>query len=61
MGVMMLAAGKGATVTIETDGPDEAEATPRRGLIADRFGEWLTRTECRSEQTDSSERGRDRS
>ncbi|MDD2914654.1 MAG: HPr family phosphocarrier protein [Gallionella sp.] len=26
MGVMMLAAAKGATVGIETDGPDEAEA-----------------------------------
>ncbi|HWQ39254.1 MAG TPA: HPr family phosphocarrier protein [Burkholderiales bacterium] len=26
MGVMMLAAAKGATVTLETDGPDENEA-----------------------------------
>ncbi len=26
MGVMMLAAGKGAKVMLETDGPDEAEA-----------------------------------
>ncbi len=26
MGVMMLAAGKGSKVTLETNGPDEAEA-----------------------------------
>jgi phosphocarrier protein HPr len=40
MGVMMLAAGIGSTVTIETEGPDEAEAmTGILGLIADKFGE----------------------
>ena len=40
MGVMMLAAGKGAKVTIETDGPDEAEAMEAlAALIADFFGE----------------------
>jgi len=40
MGVMMLAAGKGAKVTIETDGPDEAEAMDAlTGLVADCFGE----------------------
>jgi len=40
MGVMMLAAGKGAMVTIETDGSDEAEAmTALLALIADYFGE----------------------
>jgi phosphocarrier protein HPr len=40
MGVMMLAAGKGAKVTLETDGPDEAEAMEALvGLIADYFGE----------------------
>ena len=40
MGVMMLAAGKGAKVTLETDGPDEAEAlTALAALIADCFGE----------------------
>jgi phosphocarrier protein HPr len=40
MGVMMLAAGKGAKVTLETEGPDEQaafEALTR--LINDRFGE----------------------
>jgi phosphocarrier protein len=26
MGVMMLAAGKGSRIVLETDGPDEAEA-----------------------------------
>ena len=40
MGVMMLAAGKGATVTIETDGADaEAALAAVRELIADKFGE----------------------
>ena len=40
MGVMMLAAGKGATVTVEAEGEDaEAALTALRALIADRFGE----------------------
>ncbi len=40
MGVMMLAAGKGSKVTIETAGNDEAEAmTALLALIADYFGE----------------------
>ncbi|MBS4018433.1 MAG: HPr family phosphocarrier protein [Dechloromonas sp.] len=40
MGVMMLAAGKGSTVTIETDGKDESEAMDALlALIADYFGE----------------------
>jgi phosphocarrier protein HPr len=40
MGVMMLAAGKGATVTIETEGADaDAALTAVRALIADKFGE----------------------
>ncbi|MDP3441103.1 MAG: HPr family phosphocarrier protein [Azonexus sp.] len=40
MGVMMLAAGKGSTVSIETDGADEAEAMEALvALIADYFGE----------------------
>jgi len=40
MGVMMLAAAKGATVGIETDGPDEEEAmNALNGLIASRFDE----------------------
>ncbi|AOY00689.1 HPr family phosphocarrier protein [Jeongeupia sp. USM3] len=41
MGVMMLAAAKGSTVTLETsNGPDEAEAmTALTELIADKFGE----------------------
>ena len=40
MGVMMLAAGKGATVTLETDGPDESEAMEAIvALINDCFGE----------------------
>ncbi len=40
MGVMMLAAGKGARVTLETDGPDEADAIDAiAALIADCFGE----------------------
>jgi len=40
MGVMMLAAGKGARVTLETDGPDETDAIDAiAALIADCFGE----------------------
>jgi len=40
MGVMMLAAGKGAKVTIEIDGPDEGDAMEAIvGLIGDYFGE----------------------
>jgi phosphocarrier protein HPr len=40
MGVMMLAASKGATVLLETDGPDEARAMDELiALIADCFGE----------------------
>lgn len=40
MGVMMLAAAKGTTVTIEVDGPDEEEAMQAlRALINDYFGE----------------------
>jgi phosphocarrier protein len=40
MGVMMLAAGKGAKVTLETDGPDETEAMEAIvALINDCFGE----------------------
>jgi phosphocarrier protein HPr len=40
MGVMMLAAANGAVVTIETDGPDEAQAmTALVELINDKFGE----------------------
>ena len=40
MGVMMLAAGKGARVVLETDGPDEVEALDALvGLIEDCFGE----------------------
>jgi phosphocarrier protein len=40
MGVMMLAAGLGASIEIEADGPDEAEAMDAlRLLINSRFGE----------------------
>jgi phosphocarrier protein HPr len=40
MGVMMLAAGIGSTVELETDGVQEAEAsTAIMALIADKFGE----------------------
>ena len=40
MGVMMLAAPKGSTVVLETDGPDEEAALEALGaLIADGFGE----------------------
>jgi len=40
MGVMMLAAGLGSTVEVETDGADEAEALAAiEQLFADKFGE----------------------
>jgi phosphocarrier protein len=40
MGVMMLAAAKGSTLVVETDGPDEADAlTAVTRLIAGRFEE----------------------
>jgi phosphocarrier protein len=40
MGVMMLAAGKGARVVLETEGPDESEAMDALlSLINDCFGE----------------------
>lgn len=40
MGVMMLAAAKGAVIAIETDGTDEQAALKAlTDLIADRFGE----------------------
>lgn len=40
MGVMMLAAAKGTTLTLEVDGPDEQEAMAAlTTLIADKFGE----------------------
>ncbi|OQA30589.1 MAG: HPr-like protein Crh [Betaproteobacteria bacterium ADurb.Bin341] len=40
MGVMMLAAGVGSKVTVETDGPDEAEAMEALlELIASKFHE----------------------
>jgi phosphocarrier protein len=40
MGVMMLAAGKGSTVTLETEGVDEQEAMDALvQLIEARFGE----------------------
>ena len=40
MGVMMLAAGKGSTVSIETDGERAEEAMQAlKALIADKFGE----------------------
>ncbi len=40
MGVMMLAAAKGTTIAIETDGPDEADAMHAvLTLINDKFGE----------------------
>jgi phosphocarrier protein len=42
MGVMMLAAAKGSTITLETDGEDEAEAMEAlAGLISSGFGEEL--------------------
>jgi phosphocarrier protein HPr len=40
MGVMMLAAGKGASIVVEAEGADaEAALGALRQLIADRFGE----------------------
>ena len=40
MGVMMLAAGKGSKVIVETDGPDEVAAMDALlALIGDYFGE----------------------
>ena len=40
MGVMMLAAARGTTVTLGTSGPDESEALAAiAGLFADKFGE----------------------
>ena len=40
MGVMMLAAGKGSTVLVETSGSDEQAANEAiLALVADRFGE----------------------
>ena len=40
MGVMMLAAGLGTTVELETDGPDEeAAASGIEALFNDKFGE----------------------
>lgn len=40
MGVMMLAAGRGSTITIDTDGPDaDAALQALLSLIANRFGE----------------------
>lgn len=40
MGVMMLAAGKGSTITVETNGADEQACSDAlAALIADRFGE----------------------
>jgi len=40
MGVMMLAAGKGAALTVEADGADaEAALAAIRALVADKFGE----------------------
>jgi len=40
MGVMMLAAGMGTELEIETDGPDESAAMDAlRALVDDKFGE----------------------
>jgi phosphocarrier protein HPr len=40
MGVMMLAAGKGAAITVGADGADaEAALAAIRALVADKFGE----------------------
>jgi phosphocarrier protein HPr len=40
MGVMMLAAGFGSTISVEADGPDEESAVAAIGaLIESRFGE----------------------
>jgi phosphocarrier protein len=43
MGVMMLAAAKGSTVTLETEGEDETEAIDAlAGLISSGFGEEIS-------------------
>ena len=43
MGVMMLAASKGSTITLETEGEDEAEAMDAlAGLISSGFGEEIS-------------------
>jgi phosphocarrier protein HPr len=40
MGIMMLAAGLGAQVELETEGPDEQQAADAiRALVDDKFGE----------------------
>jgi phosphocarrier protein len=40
MGVMMLAAGPGSTVTVDAEGPDEGQAIDAiAALMASRFGE----------------------
>ena len=40
LALMMLAAGKGATLRVEVDGPDEDEALPAiAGLVESGFGE----------------------
>jgi phosphocarrier protein len=40
MGVMMLAAGQGSRITVETNGADEQEcSTAIAALVAERFGE----------------------
>lgn len=40
MGVMMLAAGPGSTVTVDAEGPDEQQAVDAIGALIDsRFGE----------------------
>ena len=46
MGVMMLAAGKGSRVLLETDGPDETEAprTPPSSSSAAGRGAWRSPT-----------------
>jgi len=42
MGVMMLAAAKGSSITLETEGEDEAEAMEAlSGLISSGFGEEM--------------------
>jgi phosphocarrier protein HPr len=42
MGVMMLAASKGSTITLETEGEDEVEAMEAlAGLISSGFGEEM--------------------
>ena len=43
MGVMMLAASKGSTITLETEGEDESEAMEAlAGLISSGFGEEIS-------------------